>query len=56
MKLITTGYNNFKQLNAVAKGNLASILVQYNDVFDEKVLGEFPGEAHLYVKENANPA
>ena len=52
MKLITVNYDNFKQLNAVAHDNLASILAQYNDV---KVLGQFPGEAHLHVKENANP-
>lgn len=55
MKLITVNYDNFKQSNTVASDHLASILAQYNDVFDDKVLGQFPAEAHLHVREYANP-
>ena len=53
MQLITINYDNFKVINLVQKDSTENIIKKYSNVFDDKVLGCFPGEVHLRLSSEA---
>ena len=53
MQLMTINYDNFKVANLVPDDSTENIIKKYSNVFDDKVLGCFPGEVHLRVSSEA---
>ena len=55
MKLIIVNYDNFQHVYGVAAAELPDIISKYKSVFDNSVVGSFPGKVSLKINSDSNP-